>query len=135
MFVAASSWQVDVDEAPPQPFETFASMPTFPQTHRAPSQMHLRTSGIFGCQCYNAVGWRCSSGSCCCAAAIGRSVGLWRSSLLLPIRVPIWGAYGYPESGYEGVPPPLCLELSPILASAACQLTLVCTFTGTVWHQ
>ena len=129
------NWSADVDETSLEHSESFALTPTFTQAHRAPSQMHLRTSRIFGGRGYTAVGPLLLLWICCGEAAIGRSVGLWRSSLLLPIRVLIWGAYGCPESGSEGVLPPLCLELSPILVSAACQLTLVCTFTGTVWHQ
>ena len=41
-------WQVDVDEASPQHAKSFSSTHTFPQTHRAPSQLHIRTCGPLG---------------------------------------------------------------------------------------
>ena len=102
-------WQVDVDEASPKPFETFASMPTFPQTHRAPSQMHLRTSGIFGGQGYTACGP---------AAALDHAAERPPSTDLsigggLVASAPLGVPSGHPEGGLEGVPPPLRLESGP----------------------
>ena len=113
------NWQVDVDEASPKPFERSASIPTFPQTHCAPSQMHLRTSGIFGCQCYNAVGCCCCSGYAAerpppADPSIGG--GLVASATL---GVPS----GHPEGGSEGVLPPLDLIYSAFSAySSLCRL-------------
>lgn len=72
-----------VDEASPEHAKNFASTLSITETHRAPSQMPLRTSGIFGCQCYNAIG---------CSAALdmllrGRHRPI-RRSLAVSLRLP-----------------------------------------------
>ena len=102
-------WQVDVDQASSKHAKGAAPTPSIPETHRAPSQMHLRTSGIFGGQGYTACGP---------AAALDHAAERPPSTDLsigggLVASAPLGVPSGHPEGGSEGVPPPLRLESGP----------------------
>ena len=104
-----------VDEASPEHAKNFASTLSITETHRAPSQMPLRTSGIFGDLFYTAPRPGCCSGYADerpppADPSIGG--GLVASA---PLGVPS----GHPEGGSEGVPPPQRLESSSFLPFSA----------------